>query len=1155
MSIKVALHHRTEYRYDRSIALGPHLVRLRPTAHCRTPILSYSLRVSPAEHFVNWQQDPHSNFVARYVFPQVTDHLVVEVDLVADMTVVNPFDFFLEDAAKTFPLEYDEQTQRDLRAFLETLPVGPRLTAFLATVSREECTTIDFLVALNRRLQEEIRYVIRLEPGVQTPEETLECLSGSCRDSAWLLVQVMRNLGLAARFVSGYLIQLVPDVKALDGPTGAETDFTDLHAWTEVYVPGAGWIGLDPTSGLLAGEGHIPLAATPDPTTAAPISGLLDPCESEFTHTMEVRRVVETPRVTKPYEDEVWGAIDRLGGEIDLRLERQGVRLTMGGEPTFVSIDDMDGDQWNTAAVGVEKRQLSEQLIRRVQQRFAPGGLLHYGTGKWYPGESLPRWALSCYWRKDGLPIWQDLDLIAGPQDTDTSDPLLAQAFMRRLAVVLELKDGWVVPVYEDPLHHIQQEQRLPVNVDPHHYKLEDPEERVRLARALSRGLNQPKGYVLPLRRAWWQSAGRSRWVSGRWPVRSEKLYLLPGDSPVGLRLPLDSLPQVASGSNPWRVDAELGPRPALPPMSRWQESLRGEDAAVAAAELSPQMSGAEMEEERRRYLADLQSGDTSEPKSSQSNRVAGQPLSAGSHVAGADVTGGGLTGGPTAAESSPFVIRTAMCAEVREGRLYVFMPPTEFAEDYLELLSAVEATARVLRQPVVIEGYLPPSDPRLQCIKVTPDPGVIEVNVHPSRSWSELRETTAALYEEARLSRLGTDKFDLDGRHSGTGGGNHIVLGAETPLDSPFLRRPDLLRSLVGYWLNHPSLSYLFSGRFIGPTSQAPRVDEGRRDALYELELAFRQIPEPGQPCPPWLVDRVFRNLLIDLTGNTHRAEFCIDKLYSPDSSTGRLGLVELRGFEMPPHWQMSLAQQLLIRGLMALFWDQPYRQNLIEWGTMLHDRFMLPHYVWRDFGEVISDLQQGGMAFQADWFQTHYEFRFPLIGKWEYEDVQLELRAGIEPWYVLGEEPAGGGTVRFVDSSLERLQVRVTGIFGDRYRVACNGRSVPLQTTGIAGQWVGGVRYRAWCPPSGLHPTIPVHTPLVFDLVDTWTGRSVAGCTYHVAHPAGRNYGTFPVNANEAEARRAARFFAMGHTPGSMRLLDEPPNPAFPTTLDLRR
>ncbi len=1087
MSIRVALHHATRYRYDRPTVLSPQTIRLRPAPHTRTPVLSWSLRVTPSQHFLNWQQDPQSNYLARVVFPEPTREFAVEVDLTADLVVINPFDFFLEPEAENAPFHYDPSLKHELAPFLLKEALGPRVRTWIDRLDRRPRRTIDFLVDINTRLQRDIEYVIRMEPGVQTCEETLERGRGSCRDSAWLMVQVLRHLGVAARFASGYLIQLRPDVAALDGPSGATHDFTDLHAWTEAYLPGAGWIGFDPTSGLLAGEGHIPLACAPDPTSAAPIAGLVGECEVDFSVEMSVQRLVETARVTKPYTVEQWDAIDGLGRRVDGLLDAASVRLTMGGEPTFVSIDDRDGDEWNLTALGPTKRRLAADLLRRLHGRFAPGGLLHFGQGKWYPGESLPRWALGCFWRPDGVPVWSDPALVADETVDDGATPEAAALFLDALATRLDVDPGCARPAYEDVWYYLARERRLPANVDPLDSRLDEPEERERLVRIFDRGLGSVVGHALPLRP---DPAGNGRWETGRWFLRTEHMYLIPGDSPMGYRLPLDSLPWELEDDRQtaWDLDP-LAPRRPLPARPRLvMQPVRTHPTPDAAPEV--------------------------------------------------------LTN----------VVRTALCVEPRDGRLHVFMPPVTHLEDYLDLVRAVEDTAREQGVRVLVEGYTPPSDPRLRKFEITPDPGVIEVNVHPAHGWSELAENTSIIYEEARLARLATEKFNVDGRHTGTGGGNHVTIGGPTTAESPLLRRPDLLRSLIAYWQNHPALSYLFAGLFIGPTSQAPRIDEARHDSLHELEIAFQQLPERSD-VPPWTVDRALRHLLVDVTGNTHRAEFCIDKLYAPESTRGRLGLLELRAFEMPPHPQMSLVQQLLLRALIARFWTAPYRHGLVRWDTALHDRFLLPHFVGQDLDDVLADMAAADLHLDRAWFDPHMEFRFPLLGAVTYQGVEVELRYALEPWHVLGEEPGGGGTVRHVDSSLERLQVKVRGLTDTRHVITCNGRRVPLHPTGTVGEAVAGVRYRAWQPPTCLHPTIPVHAPLVFDVVDTWNGRSIGGCTYHVSHPGGLSHETRPINANEAEARRVARFQTFGHTPGAMTVPREERNPDFPLTLDLRR
>lgn len=1098
MTITVGIAHHTQYKYDRPVNMGPHIFRLRPAPHSRTKIKSYSLKIIPEDHYINWQQDPFGNYQARVVFNKPTTEFSFTVDLVAELTVINPFDFFLEEYAEEFPFDYDSIAKAELAPYLRKRKASPKLQALIDSFkSEEKMRSVDFLVKVNQVIYELVGYGIRLEPGVQTPNETMLKGTGSCRDSAWLLVQIFRHLGLAARFVSGYLVQLTSDQKSLDGPSGPEEDFTDLHAWTEVYIPGAGWIGLDPTSGLFAGEGHIPLACTPEPSSAAPVTGGIDDCKSEFSFYNKVTRVHEDPRVTKPYSEAQWSAINRLGQKVDSVYEEEGIHLTMGGEPTFISIDDMEHPQWNTEADGKEKRILAQTLFVEMNKVFTKGGFTHYGQGKWYPGEPLPRWQYACYWRKDGVALWKDSNLLADPNKDYGFDHTDTKKFAEKLSDALGLSKKALTTAYEDILYHLWQEGSLPKEVGPKQPELLHAMSRQGFLKKMEQGIEKPVGYVLPLK---WNDS-KHCWQSCVWEFKRDNCFLLPGESPLGYRLPLDSLQWSGNiiDRDPFDIPEKFGKK---------KKTKKG-------------FIGSEM-------------------------------------------------------------IRTAMALEVREGRLYIFMPPTSHFEHYLDLLNSIEKIAEELSMPVVIEGYSPPKDSRVEKYAVTPDPGVIEVNIHPSDSWKQLVERTTTLYGLAKQVRLGTDKFMADGRHTGTGGGNHVTLGGETPAQSPFLRRPDILRSFITYWQHHPGLSYLFSGLFIGPTSQAPRVDEARDEVLYELEIAFSHMPE-GEVPEPWLVDRLLRNLLVDLTGNTHRAEFCIDKLYSPDSATGRLGIVEFRGFEMPPHEQMSLVQMLLLRTLLAWFWKKPYHKPLVRWGTELHDKFLLPQYVENDLAEISRDLQQAGFAFQFSWLDPFFEFRFPVCGTRELDNVTLELRTAIEPWHVLGEEASASGTARYVDSSLERVQIKVIGAISDRYIVTCNGRRVPLRAVkGKAkDEKVAGIRYRAWQPPTALHPTIGVHAPLTFDLIDTWEGRSLGGFVYHVSHAGGRNPETLPVNAFEAEGRRVARFWEHGHTP-ALLASDEPSwspsavtrtfttaehvsefvvpedesvNEDYPNTLDLRR
>jgi uncharacterized protein (DUF2126 family)/transglutaminase-like putative cysteine protease len=1087
--MKIALEHRTTYRFDRPIAIGPHVIRLRPAPHSRTPIEAYSLTISPADHFINWQQDPFGNYLARVVFPSKANELVITVGLVADMGVINPFDFFIESYAETYPFSYPPELEADLKPYLDipASALGPQIKEWVAgntTPPSDAQPTVQFLGALNSAIYSDVDYSTRMEAGVQTPDETLTRRIGSCRDSAWLLVTALRQCGLAARFVSGYLVQLAPDQPSVDDASGPTEDFTDLHAWAEVYIPGAGWIGLDATSALFAGEGHIPLAATPHPASAAAITGATEPSVTTMEFANTVRRAEQDPRTTLPYTAAQIDDIQRLGEALDGRLQAAGLELTMGGEPTFVSTDDMTSAQWTVAADGPEKRQLANRLAAALTDRFAQGGLVQRSEGRWYPGEPLPRWQIGLIWRSDGEPLWSDPALLADPFDSASRD-LDARASAERLARAITtdfgLPDDQVQPAFEDPLARLATEVSQPAGPRP---ALDPEKPDPQLVGKLDRSETQPAAWVLPLVPAWFGEG----WVSPTWRTRRGRLVLVPGDSSAGSRLPLDAL----SWTDP---------------------DFAGEESYTRAG---PSL-----------------------------NEAAGRPRA-------------------VLVDPRDAPARTALVVEPRDCFVHVFLPPLERLEKFIELVGLVNRAATRTGTAIILEGYGPPPDSRIKTLLITPDPGVIEVNVHPTSSWAELSDLTQTLYGIAREQRLCAETFGLDGRHSGTGGGNHLTLGGPEPMRSPLLQRPDLLVSMITFWQHHPGLSYLFAGRFVGPTSQAPRVDEGRPETLYELEIAFAEIDELADTeHRPWAVDRALRNLLTDITGNTHRAEFCVDKLYNPNSTRGRLGLLELRGFEMPPHPDMALVQALLVRALVARFAAERYSAPLVRWGATLHERFMLPHFVLADLAEVVTDLRVHDIEFELSWLLPFVEFRFPRIGATKISGVELELRSAIEPWHVLGEEAATGGTARYVDSSTERLQVAVSGFVPERHVLTCNGRPVPLAATGTPGNYVAGVRYKAWNPWSSLHPTLGVDSPLTFDLIDRGSRFSLGGATYHVIHPGGRSYDSPPINASEAEARRARRFAAMGHATGMIdpEALDaqlitrSAGDDEYPLTLDLRR
>lgn len=1117
--MRLLVQHRSHYGYSAPATLGSHTIRLRPASHARARIETYRLAIAQ-DHTLRWQQDPYGNHIARIHFAasRPVDALDILVELAVDIHPVNPFDFLLEEYAERVPFAYPVELVRELAPFLSlddpAFATGERFASFHAELPVSG-SALELVTAINVAVNRRVAYVIREEAGVYTPEQCLVEGRASCRDSAVLLAALLRRRGLAARFVSGYLVQLADEGMLPDQPRGVGQDVVDLHAWCEVFLPGAGWIGLDATSGLFCGEGHLPLACASSPSQAAPIDGTSNVRASNVEFAMRVERLGHEARPTAPFTPAVWFDMVAAGERVDAALAAAGEMLTMGGEPTFNARERTDAPEWNGAALGEHKIELGRLLAAELRRRLMPGALLLERTGKWYPGESLPRWAIDVIGRADGTAVWMERPELAageagrvgpllpraaaGDRGAADVDRIAAQAerFARALVARLDVNGG-LQPAFEDPWVMLTEESRLPLEVDAHRAELTDPEARRRLARVLTRGPNTVAGWVVPLAPSVEEVAeGEAAstgdpdrgWLTERWTWRREQLFLLPGDSPVGLRLPLASLP----------------PAPPPPP-----------DEEPAAEPPDPRRSA---------ELADI------------ARRRKGR--------------------GPRPPGGLARDVRTALCVEARDGRVRVFLPPVPSGAWFLALIAAIDLTRVETGVDVELEGYPPPHGRSLRRFAITPDPGVLEVNLPPTASMTEYAALVDEVFAGALAVGLHAEKYLVDGRMAGSGGGNHITLGGPSPLASPFIRRPELLASLIRFVHNHPALSYMFAGLFVGPTSQAPRVDEARHDSLDELDIALARAERviPDEPAEPWLTDALFRHLMVDVTGNTHRAEICIDKLFDPATAYGRQGLVELRAFEMPPHPRMVVAQMLLVRSLIAAFARSPYRAPLIRFGAKLHDRFLLPYALWRDFEDVLEYLAAAGLSLPAAGYRPFVELRCPLFGTLAAGDLRLEVRAALEPWNVLGEEVSGSGTSRYVDSSMERVEVRVHGFVPERHAVLVNGHLLPLQPTDTDGTFVAGVRFRAWAPPRSLHPHIGIHHPLAFDLVDTWAERSLGGCAYHVWHPEGRAFDAPPLTRFEADARRAQRFTLDGPRPYPVLPLPTVPNPRAPWTLDLRR
>ena len=1003
---RIALRHRLDYRFDRPVRLSTHWLRLCPAPGTRANITAYTLRVGPRTHFLNWLRDPFENHLARLDLPEPVRHFTLDLEILAELQPVNPFDFLTEPYAANHPFDYPEQLARDLAPYLLQPATGPATRAWLAALDRTETPTIERLTALNQCVGETLAAADVDTPGSVDTDAVLAAGTGSPRALAWLLTVALRHCGIAARLVSGYRL------------TGTAPEYhAALAAWVEAYLPGAGWIGLDPATGLFTAEQHIPLATAADPLRLRPVIGYREACEETVSEHLEVI-TLRAREADGPYSVAEWAAIQETANHVDDRLKHHNIVLTGGTALEFTRPGRKAAPEWRTTGTGPDKLATAERMARRLRDRLLPGGVICTGQGEWFAGEPAPRWRIHCIARRDGTPAWQEPALLNVPGRDDSPGPEAVPTLASGIARRLGLAPEHLLPAHEDQLHALWS-HRQALDFRPDGSDLATPEARLALARHLDRAHGPPTGFVLPLSR----DPGTGTWRSGAWPTRRGTVTLLPGEAPMGFRLPLGALPRSAEN----RVE----PPPARSP---WDS-----DAPLAAA-----------------------------------------------------------PGNGDAAAGASVMATTALCVEHRQGSLRVFLPPLANGDDFLHLLDAVESAAAEHGLPVHLEGYRPPNDPRLQCVELEPETGTLRVTVPPVPDWQQECAWLQAVYDEA--DRLGLSAWTGDPdlpTPAGQRAGRH--LGGPTPAASPFLRNPGLLRSLLLYWQRHPSLSYLFAGPRIGPDGWAPRLDEVSDSHMRELALALERLPH-GDCDRPWLVDRVLSHLVTDPTGDPRGGEFRLHRLYPAGAGNERLGIVELHAFAMAPHAGLAALQSLLLRAIVLRLAEHPESGAPVPRGTALHDRFLLPEVLQRDFDAVLAELAECGVSLDARWFAPWVTWMFPQLADLHAGPVRLRLQPALEPWPVLAEESTGRGSFRFIDPANARFQVHLSGLTPGRHVLLCNGHRVPLQETGRAGEAVAGIRCKMADPPATLYPGVPPVRALVFDLVDTWTGRTLGGCTYEL-------------------------------------------------------